>query len=216
MRFRLERTTDGSLTVFDAEVGECFKSRHAARTESETVFFVPGIEEHPAWLRGERPFRVLELGFGLGTNTLHLKEKQLPLEFVSVERDFAGARFLLEQEPDPWLTSLLDTREASSGPFRARLLEGDFFSVLPELRSRGEAFHTIYFDPFSPKANPHAWTHELFRLAAALLLPEGRLVTYSVSRLAKDAAISAGLRVEKRALAPELHKKSSLLAVKMS
>jgi tRNA U34 5-methylaminomethyl-2-thiouridine-forming methyltransferase MnmC len=213
MRFELRTTSDGSHTVFDTEVGECFKSRHAAALEVEAVFFQPGIAENP-WLKKAEPFRVLELGFGLGTNALHLKTKALALELLSVERDLAGAEFYLAQEPNPWLQQLVDTKKASEGPYSAQILVGDFFQVLPELIKQKPRFHAVFFDPFSPKANPEAWTSELFQLAEALLEPEGRLVTYSVSRVAKDAAMAAGLSVEKRHLPPELNKRGSLLAVK--
>lgn len=213
MRFELRTTNDGSLTVFDAEAGECFKSRHAAALEAELVFFRPGIAENP-WLGKAAPFRVLELGFGLGTNALHLKEKQLPLELYTIERDLSGARFFLEHKPDTWLEHLVTEHSANSGPYSARILTGDFFDVLPELKAKKQHFHAVYFDPFSPKANPEAWTDALFQLCADLLEPGGRLVTYSVSRLAKDAAKNAQLSVKKLELPPLLQKKSCLLAVK--
>jgi tRNA U34 5-methylaminomethyl-2-thiouridine-forming methyltransferase MnmC len=85
---------------------------------------------------------------------------------------------------------------------------------MAKLEKAGVKAHAILFDPFSPKANPEAWTSEVFRLAAALLAPGGRLVTYSVSRTAKDAAASAGLIVEKHPLPAELNKRSALLATK--
>ena len=210
MRFELRPTSDGSLTVYDAEAGECFKSRHAARLEAEEVFYRPGVAENP-WFSRARPFRVLELGFGLGTNFLHLLGKDEALEFTSIERDLAGPRFFLEHEPQPELAMLLRDLSFTRGNFSARLELGDFFEVMPRLTG---TYHAIYFDPFSPKANPEAWTKELFALAAQLLAPEGRLVTYSVSRLAKDAAAAAGLQVEKRDLPPQLQKRSALLATK--
>lgn len=210
MRFELRTTSDGSLTVFDAEAGECFKSRHAARLEVEEVFVRPGIRESA--LAGASPFRVLELGFGLGTNFLALEESGLPLEFVSVERDLMGARFFQQHAPHPALAALLASKRHACDHFSAELLEGDFFTVLPELPPN--SFHAVFFDPFSPKANPDAWTPKLFRLTFELLMPGGRLVTYSVSRAAKDAAKSAGFEVEKRDLPPGLQKRSALLATK--
>jgi tRNA U34 5-methylaminomethyl-2-thiouridine-forming methyltransferase MnmC len=90
----------------------------------------------------------------------------------------------------------------------------DFFAALEQLGREGFLAHAILFDPFSPKANPEAWGAELFRRSAALLAPGGRLVTYSVSRAAKDGARAAGLEVEKRNLPPELQKRSALLATK--
>jgi tRNA U34 5-methylaminomethyl-2-thiouridine-forming methyltransferase MnmC len=210
MRFEL-RATGGGLTVFDREAGETFKSQHNAAVETEEVFFRPGVRENP-WWGNARPFRVLELGFGLGTNFLYALGAEI--EFVSVERDLAGARFLLTQGALPPLEALVETKEFRQGRFSAQLIEEDFFTALPRLVAKGEKFHCVYFDPFSPKANPEAWAPTLFSLCAALLHPGGRLVTYSVSRSAKDAAQGAGFLVNKHHLPAALNKRSALLAIK--
>src|SRR5690606_12672997 len=73
MRFTKVTTRDGSTTLFDARVGESYKSGHAARTETEAVFLTPGVVEHPQRLSAS-PFRILELGLGLGTNMTTLYE----------------------------------------------------------------------------------------------------------------------------------------------
>lgn len=213
MRFSLLPTDDGSLTVFDQEAGECFKSRHAARTEAEHVFFGPAVLENPHYGRAE-PFRVLELGFGLGTNFLHLLERGFRGEFLSLDKDLSGARFFLEKEAIEDLGGIVRARALEKNGLRARLLEEDFFTALPRLAQEGFRVHAVFFDPFSPKANPSCWTAELFRLAAELLEPGGRLVTYSVSRAAKDGAAAAGLVVEKRDLPPTLKKRAALVAWK--
>jgi tRNA U34 5-methylaminomethyl-2-thiouridine-forming methyltransferase MnmC len=212
MRFELRKTTDGSLTVFDDDVGECFKSRHAARLEAEHVFFAPAVREHP--LAGQRPLEVAELGFGLGTNFQHFLAGGFRGTFRSIERDLAGAEFYLSHAPDHDLAQLVARGEFKRGEFHATLERGDFFEVLRGWISAGAQVDALLFDPFSPKANPHAWTNELFALAFALLRPGGRLVTYSVCRTAKDVAQAAGFIVTKRHLPPELRKRSALLAVK--
>ncbi|RZA08566.1 MAG: hypothetical protein EOP11_04465 [Proteobacteria bacterium] len=213
MRFRVQPTQDG-LTVFDSEAGECFKSRHSANLEIEEVFYRPGYLENE-WRLKAKPFRILELGFGLGTNFLHLLGKtEETIELVSVERDLAGANFYLEQDPHPALRQILAEKTFAEKNYRARIELGDFFTVLPALRARQEKFHAVYFDPFSPKANPEAWSLELFSLAFDLLEEDGRLVTYSVSRVAKDAAAAAGFHVTKRDLPAALQKRNALLAVK--
>lgn len=207
MRFRLHETTSGP-TVFDESVGETFKSRHSAREESEVVFYQPGIQEHPQF--GQRPLNVLELGFGLGTNFQHLASKKTPLQYVGIENDFSGLRFYLENFPDPFLQNFLDNKSIID-PFPSKLLEGDFFELLPNLKAE---FDCVFFDPFSPKSNPECWNEAIFRLVFEKLRPQGRLVTYSVSRIAKTSAQNTGFLITKRDLPPGLQKRSSLLAIK--
>jgi tRNA U34 5-methylaminomethyl-2-thiouridine-forming methyltransferase MnmC len=213
MRFEMQPTGDGSLTVFDKEAGECFKSRHAAKLEAEHVFFRPAVRENP-WYGKANPFRVLELGLGLGTNFQHFLSQGFRGEFLTIERDLSGARYFLEQEPVESLLHLVEDGFFQGGATTASLRRGEFSEIMAELASAGYRAHAILFDPFSPRANPEAWTAGIFRQAAALLAPGGRLVTYSVSRAAKDAALAAGLLVEKRELPPELRKRSALLAMK--
>lgn len=213
MRFEFRPTSDGSLTVFDQEAGECFKSSHAAKTEAEAVFYQPAVLENP-WYGRATPFRVLELGLGLGTNIRHFLERGFAGEFVTIERDLAGAEFSLSRFPFDPLTTLLRQNNFQIQSMTAHLRKGDFATEMTSLHASGYRAHALLFDPFSPRANPEAWTTEIFRLAANLLAPGGRLVSYSVSRVAKDAAEAAGLRVEKRKLPPVLHKRSALLATK--
>lgn len=210
MRFQLKETSDGSLTVFDQEAGEFYKSQHAAKTESELVFVRPGILENIWWQKAD-PFRVLELGFGLGTNFSHLVEKNLAVEFTSIEKDLSGADFFIQTEAAPAALKKIFAGEKKFGQVQAKIIEGDFFKILPELKG---PYHAIFFDPFSPKANPMAWTHSLFSLCFQLLAPGGRLVTYSVSRIAKDAAVAAGFEIHKHNTKSTLRKRSALLATK--
>ena len=213
-RFTLHPTEDGSLTVFDREAGECFKSRHAARSEAEHVFYGPAVLDSPLYGKTVG-FRVLELGFGLGTNFLHFLGRGFEGEFLSIDRDLAGARFFLGQGQDSGaLGELVEKKRWTGGRMAAALLEEDFFTALPRLRAEGYLAHAVLFDPFSPKANPSCWTAELFALAAGVLAPGGRLVTYSVSRAAKDGATAAGLIVEKRELPASLKKRAALVARK--
>src|SRR5258708_2860795 len=109
MRFELRPTLDGSLTVFDREAGECFKSRHAAKTEAEAVFSQPAVTENP-WYGRAAPFRVLELGLGLGTNIQHFLESGFAGEFTTIERDLGGAEFFLSERPQVSLGTLLKER----------------------------------------------------------------------------------------------------------
>lgn len=222
-RFEIRQTRDDSLTVFDQSVSESYKSSHAAHTESLEVFVRPGLFEHPNWRKA--PLRILEFGFGLGTNFLTLANhpevlaSPHPTEFISCECDLSGVDFYLEATSDrkelsandrSKLTTLLKDRNFSDGVFRAELKDEKIQEYLrSNLRGR---FDVIFFDPFSPTAAPECWAPEIFQQIGEHANPKARLVTYSVSRLAKDGAQAAGFTWEKRSVPELLNKRNSLLA----
>lgn len=223
-RFHLLTTDDGSLTLWDAEASEAFKSRHAAALESEKVFIDPGFREHPL-RKTARPFRILELGFGLATNCLALAEAAIaenptesPVEYLGVDRETTGLEYLIGHDPiraqTPWLRELLAAGKCEALPgLRMEFRRGDFLDELKRLEGEPK-FHAVFFDAFSPKANPTAWTTGLFRQVALLLEPGGRLVTYSVSRVTKDALEAAGFQLGKHRLPNLLQKREALVAEK--
>lgn len=203
------QTTQSVSTLFDPEVGECFKSRHDPYLESAEVFFRPGVEENPHY--GAPNFQLLELGLGLGTNLRVLQEKGFRGKVVTLERDLSGAQAYLEKYPSPLMESLLKDRQWAGENMQVELRVGQFEEIFPQLST---PFHGIFFDPFSPKANPLAWSETVFRHCFQLLVPGGRLVTYSVSRVAKENGRKAGFEIHKRDLPAGLQKRSSLLALK--
>ena len=59
----LEKTADGSYTLFVPEMDEHYHSVKGARTESEHIFINMGLKQSPA----AAP-HVLEIGFGTGVS----------------------------------------------------------------------------------------------------------------------------------------------------
>lgn len=57
--------------------------------------------------------------------------------------------------------------------------------------------HAVFHDPFSPAANPEAWTPEVLAWLAGRLLPGGILVSYSVRGAIRRSLADAGLIVRK-------------------
>ncbi|NUM89496.1 MAG: hypothetical protein HUU37_09855 [Bdellovibrionales bacterium] len=214
MKYELRHTSDGSLTVYHPGTGECYRSGHAARTESEWVFFRPAVLEHPE-ISSASPFRVLELGYGLGTNFQFLADfhRQSPfrsLEFTSVDQDLSGAGFFPSSGE---AADFLRARSFHRAGFQALLLETTFEDALRQFPENH--FHSVFFDPFSPKTEPGSWADEIFAATARALRPGGRLATYSVSRRAKDGLRAAGFSWEKTALPEILHKRNGMLAIRL-
>ncbi len=192
----------------------------------------PGLLEHPGF--ATRPLRILEFGFGLGTNFLQtqrcLLEASLPeanlseantVELYSVESDLSGLEFFLTNSetrsslPEFELDCLERTLAKSRikiGAFSVTLVQCDFLTFLKS--NACPMFDVVYFDPFSPSSTEACWSKEIFQALGLHLNPQARVVTYSVARSAKDGVEAAGCVWEKRKIPSILNKRSSLLAIK--
>ncbi|MCX5967708.1 MAG: MnmC family methyltransferase [Cyanobacteria bacterium] len=176
----LRRTGDGSFSLYSPEFGEGFHCADGALAEARRVFVAPAQLER--FSPGSR-LRVLEVAVGTGTNTASLlqasRERQLELDWWGLELDplplqlaLADAGFR-HQWPEPVLVQLQGLTSSE------RLLWGEARSRLPELQSRlGGDCDLVLLDAFSPRHCPQLWSVEFLADLAALLAPEGRLLTY--------------------------------------
>ena len=74
-----------------------------------------------------------------------------------------------------------------------------------------ETFDAIYYDPFSPATNPSLWSECVLANMHRHLKPDGRLVTYCVSRRVRDTLTAVGFRVD-RVAGPVGGKRQVLIA----
>lgn len=65
-----------------------------------------------------------------------------------------------------------------------------------------QRFDAIYFDPFSPASNPRLWELPVLQRMISALQPQGRLVSYCVSRVVRDRLQAVGFRVARVAGPP--------------
>lgn len=95
-----------------------------------------------------------------------------------------------------------------TGECRLRLHLGD----AAQWQAAGESnFDAVYFDPFSPASSPRLWEVSVLRRMFAVLEPQGRLVSYCVSRLVRERLESVGFHV-RRAPGPPGGKREVLIA----
>jgi len=195
-------TADGSPSAYSERYREHYHPLEGARRQAEELFVrLSGIGER-------REARVVEVGFGLGINFL-----------ASVEalRRRGGTLYFIGLEPDPLpvhaLDELLfacrlapDARAAFLRAWEARrdfVVAGEGFLLevlfLPlEAAPLPEAWaDAVYFDPFSPRANPEAWSPENLARAKRTLRPGGVLVSYAVAGRVRRALLELGFAVEK-------------------
>lgn len=200
-------TADGSHTLVEDSLKQSFHSMYGAITESKKVFIESGLEVVATRI-GQ--IQMLEMGFGTGLNALltaiFAEKNQKQIQYTGVDNN----RIMPDQAAKLNYPELLgSTREKEifkalhvipdgqfislSPYFKARFIEKDFIQFQPEERY----YHLIYFDAFSPEAQPEIWTTELFNKMFHALIPEGILVTYSSKGIVKQNLRACGFMLER-------------------
>jgi queuine tRNA-ribosyltransferase len=150
---------------------------------------------------------LFDVGLGAGSNALAarsasegLPEGAARLELVSFERDLGALKLALEAgeafgwrgEPAEAARALLAHDAHQTARTHWRLVRGDLLETLARQTARADI---IYWDPFSPRANPALWTVGAFSQARRLAGPHGALYTYSASTATRLALLLAGWAV---------------------
>ena len=205
----IQKTEDGSPTIYLPELDEHYHSVHGAIQESSHIFIQAGLRSLPAG-----HIRILEVGFGTGLNAfLTLLETfnspDLSIEYFTVER-YPLSTDITEQldyphllAPDradlfaalhraPW-----DKPVNITPAFTLHKIEGDIATVpLPD------DINLIYFDAFAPEKQPEMWQQPIFDRIASHTSPQGVVVTYCAKGDVRRGWQAAGFRMEKLAGPP--------------
>jgi len=157
----------------------------------------------------DEPVRILDVGLGAGANAVAAlararamgPRRLRPLEVVSLEHDATPLTLALEDpEGFPWLQpfaeparELLRSHRWEEPSLSWRLQLGDARTTLEELDG---SFDLIFFDPFSPEANPDLWTVGFLRAVRSRTLYDGAmLATYSAATPTRVSLLLAGFFV---------------------
>lgn len=205
----IQKTEDGSPTIYLPELDEHYHSVHGAIQESSHIFIQAGLRSLPAG-----HIRILEVGFGTGLNAfLTLLETfnnpDLSIEYFTVER-YPLSTDITEQldyphllAPDradlfaalhraPW-----DKPVNITSAFTLHKIEGDIATVpLPD------DINLIYFDAFAPEKQPEMWQQSIFDRIASHASPQSVIVTYCAKGDVRRGWQATGFRMEKLAGPP--------------
>lgn len=218
----IEKTDDGSATLFVPELNEHYHSVKGARTESQHIFIDMGLKAStiPA------P-RILEIGFGTGLNAW--------LTFEEVEKTKRMVHYTgLELYPLSWdvvkeLKYITDEQEMTvdgkqqsalelfklfhTSPWEKEITISSNFT-LQKIETNVSVFlntmlakekrplikpiaDIIYFDAFAPEKQPEMWLQELFDSLYVLLSENGILTTYCAKGIVRRMLQTAGFTVER-------------------
>ena len=210
----IQTSRDGSHTLYSDQFGQNYHNPNGAVAESLHVFFdCTGIADR---LKRNEPVHVLEVGFGTGLNFLLLYRMHRELESASPVRFTSIEGFPISPEkaaglnyPDfldfPEARAVLDT--VFSGNHKPGLNRFEFgehirldvhFGLYADFEKPDQPADVIFFDAFSPEANPELWTGDVFKFMYECAADNAFLTTYCASSAARAAMAWAGWSVARK------------------
>lgn len=216
-------TADGSKTLFNDKIGECYHSKHGAVQESQHVFIKTGLDfllqqnqlEHVS---------ILEIGFGTGLNftqTLeYLNNKSVKLDYVGIEA-YPLPQETIEQigydefvSRENWKNYIdnyalaLKSETAINLTVKLHIAH----TLLMEFKTE-KMFDVVYFDAFAAVHQPEMWSDEALAHVAKFIKLGGVFVTYAITGNLKRSMKALGFKIEKAPGAPG--KREMLRATKL-
>ena len=205
---KIQITEDGSHTLFSEIAGQTYHSSHGAIQESRHIFISQLSTFNPQ-------LSILEIGFGTGLNAVLVAEwacengarvEYTTIELYPLEREVYGElnygrllgceELFLQLHETEWDAGLQRVNEN----FAIRKCKSDIVEELSneECGMRNEELYdVVFFDAFSPDAQPELWTEEVFKNVYALMKEGGVMTTYCAKGDVRRAMLAAGFEVEK-------------------
>ena len=202
------RTRGGALAIRSLAESEVMHPGVGPLVEAEQLYVRQSRLRERLMAAGAGQRLVLfDVGLGAGSNALAarsvseaLPEAAAVLELVSFERDLGALALALTAGPDlGWHGEAADAARAllahdahDTARTRWRLVRGELPETLARQAARADI---IYWDPFSPRANPALWTVAAFLEARRVAGARCTLYTYSASTATRLALLLAGWAV---------------------
>ena len=216
--YNIQLTEDGSQTLFSDMAGQTYHSSHGAIQESRHIFIsqlfiAKGSKSFGSTFSSQ--LSILEIGFGTGLNAVlaaeWARENGVRVEYTTIElypldREVYGElnygrllgceELFLQLHEAKWDVGM----QRINDNFAIRKCKRDIVEWLRNAQCtmyNAQLFDVVYFDAFSPDAQPELWTEEVFRNVYALMKEGGVLTTYCAKGDVRRAMLTAGFKVEK-------------------
>lgn len=208
MKRSIVLTADGSSSIFSEEVNQHYHSHFGALQESMHIFINAGLCAD-RFSHSEK-ISILEIGFGTGLNALltyfkanelHKKIYYETLELYPLtpqETEQLNYTCIL---PYSNVKEIFTTLHSTSWNLKHVIsesftLQKRQISVV-EADYSAQTFDLVYFDTFSPEAQPELWTQEVFESIYDSMKIGGILLTYCTKGSVKNTLRSVGFQIEK-------------------
>ena len=206
MNHEVVRTRGGALAMRSLDAGEVMHPGVGPLVEAQQLYVRQSrLSER---LAAGGAVTVFDVGLGAGSNALAARaasESAPPhagrLRLLSFERDLGalelalnhGEAFGLDGDAALAARALLRDGHHETPRTSWRLAHGELLDGLA--RAEATPADVIFWDPFSPRANPNLWTVEAFAAARRAAGPRCTLFTYSASTTTRVALLLAGWAV---------------------
>jgi len=186
---RINKTDDGSHTLFNNEVGENYHSSFGAIQESKHIFISAGLKTvvekklGKAYLWGNKNKIGVEY---YGFEPYPISKKEVILLNYPKLLKVADSLFTLIHNSIGKVNNI-------SSVFSLLIAE----TQIQNSKLEPNFFDVVFFDAFSPDAQPELWTPEIFKLIYSAMKTGGVLTTYSCKGTVKRALKEAGFKIEK-------------------
>ncbi|HEY0708091.1 MAG TPA: MnmC family methyltransferase [Polyangia bacterium] len=202
----LVRIRSGALAVRSREVAEVMHPGVGPVAEAEALY-VRQSRLAERLREGGAPLVLYDVGLGAGSNALAAwataeaaPESSRRLVMISFERDLGaltlalteGASFGFTAEAVTAAQALLTTGQHETARTSWQLRPGDLRAALSIEPTQADI---VFWDPFSPRANPELWTVAAFAAVRARAAPGATLFTYSASTAVRAALLLTGWAV---------------------
>jgi chorismate dehydratase len=198
-------TLDNTETYLNSEVQQTYHSQTGAVEEALKKYSIPcKIAE----LARSGNVRILDMFFGIGYNSAMAIDVALAenpdckIEIVAVENDPEIIKKILEVRPPikayTLYKELVRGYDIKEGKF---VYEDNNIKITLYVEDAKKAsqklpekyFDAVFYDPFSPKAQPEMWEIELFQEMYRVMKDSAILATYSCARIIRDNMAAADL-----------------------
>jgi queuine tRNA-ribosyltransferase len=207
-RYEIVLTSLGVPAVRDTVLGEVMHPVIGPSVEAERLYVAQSRLRERLATAGPR-LVLFDVGLGAGSNALAAlaaAEGAPPggrgLEIVSFEVDPRALALAVSDEGAARMGLAPAARDAARALLAAgrherervlwRLVRGDLRETLPREAARADV---VFWDPFSPKANPECWTVAAFAALRARCGDEATVFTYSTATATRSALLLAGFHV---------------------
>ncbi|NQU34047.1 MAG: tRNA (5-methylaminomethyl-2-thiouridine)(34)-methyltransferase MnmD [Bacteroidetes bacterium] len=201
---KLQITLDGSHTLISNFEGETYHSSFGAIQESQHIFIKHGLAQVHDYMKR---VKILEVGTGTGLNVLlsylWSEDNDVSIEYKGFEpfplqenevADLNYPKLLsIKNEIFSLIHSNKNKEIVLSNMFTLKIC----MSQIQKAQLRDNYYNLVFFDAFSPDAQPELWTTQVFTKIFKSLASGGILTTYSCKGSVKRSMQEAGFDIEK-------------------